>query len=101
MDKLVRKIEIPLAKQRIQNAGLYIVPEERLAELSEVAADAYQDDPTADTVVRFANGFGVCGTDLKTKDITLSGGTKLVSYAWCGFLLISTILTDNRPWMLL
>ena len=45
MDKLVRKIEIPLAKQRILKAGLYIVPEERFEELSEAAADAYQDYP--------------------------------------------------------
>ena len=45
MDKLVRCIEIPLAKHRIQKAGLYIVPEERLGELSETAADAYQDYP--------------------------------------------------------
>lgn len=30
VDKLVRKIEIPLARQRIKNAGLYIVPEEKL-----------------------------------------------------------------------
>lgn len=45
MDKLVRKIEIPLVKQRISNAGLYIVPEERLEELSEAAANAYQDYP--------------------------------------------------------
>ena len=45
MDKLVRKIEIPLVKQRIADAGLYIVPEERLEELSEVAANAYQDYP--------------------------------------------------------
>ena len=45
MDKLVRNIEIPLAKKRIKNAGLYLVPEERLEELSEIAADAYQDYP--------------------------------------------------------
>lgn len=45
MDKLVRNIEIPLAKKRILNAGLYIVPEERLGELSEAAANAYQDYP--------------------------------------------------------
>ena len=45
MDKLVRNIEIPMAKQRILKAGLYIVPEERLEELSEAAADAYQDYP--------------------------------------------------------
>lgn len=45
MDKLVRNIEIPLARQRILNAGLYMVPEERFEELAEVAADAYQDYP--------------------------------------------------------
>ena len=45
MDKLVRNIEIPLAKKRITKAGLYIVPKERLAELSETASDAYQDYP--------------------------------------------------------
>ena len=45
MDKLVRNIEIPLAKQRIKKAGLYLVPKERLEELSESAADAYQDYP--------------------------------------------------------
>ena len=45
MDKLVRNIEIPLAKHRIEKAGLYIVPKERLEELSQTAADAYQDYP--------------------------------------------------------
>ena len=45
MDKLVRNIEIPLARQRVQKAGLYLVPEERLGELAETAADAYKDYP--------------------------------------------------------
>lgn len=45
MDKLVRNIEIPLARNRIQKAGLYIVPDEQIEKLSEVAADAYQDYP--------------------------------------------------------
>lgn len=45
MDKLVRTIEIPLARQRVQKAGLYLVPEERLDELAGVAADAYRDYP--------------------------------------------------------
>ena len=45
MEKLVRNIEIPMAKQRILKAGLYIVPEERSEELSKAAADAYQDYP--------------------------------------------------------
>ena len=45
MDGLVRKIEIPLARNRIQKAGLYLVPEQRLDELAEIAADAYQNYP--------------------------------------------------------
>ena len=45
MDKLVRKIEIPLAKNAIEKAGLYIVQKEDLERLAEVAADAYQDYP--------------------------------------------------------
>lgn len=45
MDKLVRKIEIPLARRAIENAGLYIVPKKELGRLAEVAADAYRDYP--------------------------------------------------------
>ena len=45
MDKLVRKIEIPLAKKAIEKAGLYLVPEKDLDRLAEVAADAYRDYP--------------------------------------------------------
>ena len=45
MDKLVRKIEIPLAKNAIEKAGLYIVQENDLDRLAEVAADAYKDYP--------------------------------------------------------
>ena len=45
MDKLVRKIEIPLAKKAIEKAGLYIVQEKDLDRLAEVAADAYQNYP--------------------------------------------------------
>ena len=45
MDKLVRKIEIPLAKKIIEKAGLYIVQEKDLDRLAEVAADAYKDYP--------------------------------------------------------
>ena len=45
MDKLVRKIEIPLAKNAIEKAGLYIVQKKDLDRLAEVAADAYQDYP--------------------------------------------------------
>ena len=45
MDRLVRKIEIPIARNRIKKAGLYLVPPERLDELAEIAADAYQNYP--------------------------------------------------------
>lgn len=45
MDKLVRKIEIPLAKKIIEEAGLYIVQKKDLDHLAEVAADAYKDYP--------------------------------------------------------
>ena len=45
MDKLVRKIEIPLARRAIENAGLYIVQKKDLGRLAEVAADAYRDYP--------------------------------------------------------
>ena len=45
MDKLVRKIEIPLAKKAIEKAGLYIVQKKDLGRLAEVAADAYIDYP--------------------------------------------------------
>ncbi len=45
MDKLVRKIEIPLARKVIEKAGLYVVQKKDLNRLAEVAADAYQDYP--------------------------------------------------------
>ena len=45
MDKLVRKIEIPLAKKIVEKAGLYIVQPKELNRLAEVAADAYLDYP--------------------------------------------------------
>ena len=45
MNKLVRKIEIPLARNAIEKAGLYIVQEKDLDRLAEVVADAYRDQP--------------------------------------------------------
>ena len=45
MDKLVRKIEIPMAKNAIEKAGLYIVQKKDLDRLAEIAADAYRDYP--------------------------------------------------------
>ena len=52
MDKLVRKIEIPLAKNAIEKAGLYIVQKKDLDRLAEVAADAYQDYPLHNWVTK-------------------------------------------------
>ena len=45
MDKLVRKIEVPLAKSAITDAGLYIASPEDIGRLAEVAMEAYQDYP--------------------------------------------------------
>lgn len=45
MDKLVRRIEIPLAKRAIKRAGLYIVEKDEIDRLADIAADAYQDYP--------------------------------------------------------
>lgn len=45
MDRLVRKIEIPIAKRTVEKAGLYIVPKERFGELADVAMDAYKNYP--------------------------------------------------------
>lgn len=45
MDKLVRNIEIPLAKKAIEKENLYIVQNKDIDRLADVAADAYQEYP--------------------------------------------------------
>ena len=45
MDKLVRKIEIPIARKKIERAGLYLVQEKDLEYLAEGAVEAYRDYP--------------------------------------------------------
>ena len=45
MDKLVRKIEVPLARKMVERAGLYLVQKKDLPRLAQVAADAYLDYP--------------------------------------------------------
>ena len=45
MDKLVRKIEVPMARNAIEKAGLYIVQKKDLDRLADIAADAYRDYP--------------------------------------------------------
>ena len=55
MDKLVRKIEVPLARNAIKKAGLYIVEEKDLERLAEVAADAYRDYPLHNWLLKDKN----------------------------------------------
>lgn len=45
MDKLVRKIEVPLAKNVIRKNGLYIIEKKDIDAVAEIAADAYEDYP--------------------------------------------------------
>ena len=45
MDKLVRKIEIPLARRVVEKAGLYIAQKKDLDRLAEIAADSFQGYP--------------------------------------------------------
>ena len=45
MDKLVRKIEVPLAKKAVCDAGLYIAEPGDIGRLAEIAMDAYRDYP--------------------------------------------------------
>ena len=45
MDKLVRKIEIPLARRAIEKAGLYLVSPKDLDQLAKGSADSYLDYP--------------------------------------------------------
>lgn len=45
MDKLVRKIEVPLAKKAVEKAGLYLAEKKDLPTLAKIAADAYRDYP--------------------------------------------------------
>ena len=44
-DKLIRKIEIPLAKRAIEKAGMYIAEKKDIDRLAKVAEDAYRDYP--------------------------------------------------------
>lgn len=45
MDRLVRKIEIPLARRAVERSGLYLVEKKDLDRLANIAADAYRDYP--------------------------------------------------------
>ena len=45
MDKLVRQIEVPLARAAIKKAGLYLVEKKDHDRMADIAADAYRDYP--------------------------------------------------------
>lgn len=45
MDKIVRQIDVPLAKKAVEDEGLYIVNEKQFYELAEISADAYKNYP--------------------------------------------------------
>lgn len=45
MDKLTKKIDIPMAKNMVKKAGLYLVPNNEIDKLAAVAMDAYEDYP--------------------------------------------------------
>lgn len=45
MDKLVRKIEVPLAKKAVSDAGLYLTGPGDLERLAEISMEAYRDYP--------------------------------------------------------
>lgn len=45
MDKLTKKIDIPMAKNMVKKAGLYLVPKNEINKLANVAMDAYEDYP--------------------------------------------------------
>ena len=45
MDKLARKIEVPLAKKAVSDAGLCIAEPRDMERLAEIAMDAYRDYP--------------------------------------------------------
>lgn len=45
MDKLARKIELPIAKKMIRNSGLYICNKKDLNKLADVAANSYVNYP--------------------------------------------------------
>ena len=75
MDKLVRKIEIPLARKIIEKAGLYVVQKKDLDRLAEVAADAYQDSSVR--IQHEAHQFQACHdselSDMQLHDVLHDG----------------------------
>lgn len=75
MDKLVRKIEIPLARTVVERAGLYVVQMKDLDRISKVAADAYRDYPLHNW---FSGG--------KTIPFLKNGGLKLIFHSGLGII---------------
>ena len=65
MDKLVRKIEVPLARKVIEKAGLYLAQKKDLDRLAAGSADAYEDYP-------LHNWFTKGKYDPKTSELLMS-----------------------------
>ena len=60
MDKLVRKIEIPLAANAIKKAGLYIVQEKDIERLAQVAADPVHDHVQGYKILAALRDYQIC-----------------------------------------
>ena len=124
MDKLVRKIEIPLARKAIEKAGLYIVQKKDLDRLADIAADAYQEYPLHNWLTKGAiiyadseemNGFAAWlpfgFTGSKTLPFLFNGGLKLICHSGLGIIgrlltyenyamNLKKEFTDNYDWYL-
>lgn len=68
MDKLVRKIEVPIARKAISDAGLYIPVQQDIGRLAEVAMDAYRDYPLHNWLM---NGKYDCEASMLVMEISL------------------------------
>ena len=68
MDKLVRKIEVPLAKKAVSDAGLYIAGPGDMERLAEIAMDAYRDYPLHNW---FTNGRYDCEASKRIMEVSL------------------------------
>ena len=65
MDKLVRQIEVPLARNIVEKAGLYVVKEKDLDKLADIAADAYKDYPLHNWFTKGKYNYKVSKTIMK------------------------------------
>lgn len=68
MDKLVRKIEVPLAKKAVCDAGLYLAERKDMERLAEIAMEAYRDYPLHNW---FTNGRYDCEASKRIMEVSL------------------------------